>query len=40
MTPRSYPNPQALRRAVTDRLRNLVGERLGSQLTDLQRQFA
>jgi hypothetical protein len=38
--PTRYDNPQALRQAVTDRLRNLARQRPGTQLNDLQRQFA
>lgn len=40
MTNPAYPDPQALRQAVTDRLRRLASEREASQLADLQRQFA
>ena len=35
-----YANPQALRRALTDRLRRLAQEMPGGQLHDLQRRFA
>jgi hypothetical protein len=35
-----YASPQALRRAVTDRLRELAGQRSGARLGDLLRQFA
>lgn len=40
MTEPVYGDPRALRQAVTDRLRRLASERSGSQLSDLQRQFA
>lgn len=40
MTEPAYGDPRALRQAVTNRLRRLAGERSGSQLADLQRQFA
>ena len=40
MTDTPYGDPGALRRALTDRLRRLARERGGSQLPDLQRQFA
>lgn len=40
MTERRYPDPAALRQALTDRLRLLVRQRPGAQLADLQRQFA
>lgn len=40
MTEPAYGDPRALRQAVTDRLRRLASERSGSQLSDLQRQFA
>lgn len=39
MTERRYPDPAALRRAVTDRLRTLARDQ-HAQLADLQRQFA
>jgi len=35
-----YATPQALRQAITDRLRQYTREHPGTQLTDLQRQFA
>jgi hypothetical protein len=35
-----YASPQALRRAVTDRLRELAERRTGARLGDLLRQFA
>jgi hypothetical protein len=35
-----YPDPEALRRAVTDRLRTLAGDEPGAQLGDLLRQLA
>jgi hypothetical protein len=40
MSERRYADPAALRRAIADRLRQLAHERPGTQLTDLQRQFA
>lgn len=40
MTEPRYATPQALRRAVTDRLRELAAQRPGSSLSDLLRQFA
>lgn len=40
MTERRYADPAALRRAITDRLRQLGRERPDVQLADLQRQFA
>ena len=40
MSERRYADPAALRRAIADRLRQLAHEQPGTQLTDLQRQFA
>lgn len=40
MTEPAYADPRALRQALTDRLRRLANERGGTQLADLQRQFA
>jgi hypothetical protein len=40
MSEQRYASPQALRRAVTDRLRELAGQRSGARLGDLLRQFA
>jgi hypothetical protein len=40
MSEQQYTSPQALRRALTDRLRRLAQEMPGGQLHDLQRQFA
>ena len=40
MSERRYGDPQALRQAITDRLRGLASQRPGAQLADLQRQFA
>lgn len=40
MTERRYADPAALRRAIADRLRQLVRHRPGAQLADLQRLFA
>ncbi|MFI4978492.1 MAG: nucleotidyl transferase AbiEii/AbiGii toxin family protein [Solirubrobacterales bacterium] len=40
MSERRYASPQALRRAVTDRLRELAGQRSGARLGDLMHQFA
>src|SRR5579859_4092125 len=40
MTASGYDSPQALRQALTDRLRALSGDRPGSRLADLHRQFA
>jgi len=37
---RRYADPAALRQAIADRLRQLVRDRPGAQLADLQRQFA
>lgn len=36
----SYASPQALRRVVTDRLRNVAEQQAGAQVSDLLRQFA
>lgn len=40
MTEHRYPDPAALRQAIADHLRRLARGRPGSQLADLQRQFA
>jgi hypothetical protein len=40
MNAQRYASPQALRRAVTDRLRKLASQRTGARLSDLLRQFA
>lgn len=40
MTAGRYGDPQALRQALSDRLRRLAAERPGVQLSDLHRQFA
>lgn len=40
MTEMRYDSPQALRRAATDRLRDLAAQRPGARLADLLRQFA
>jgi hypothetical protein len=40
MTANRYGDPQALRQALSDRLRRLAAERPGVQLSDLHRQFA
>jgi hypothetical protein len=40
MTEAVYRSPQAMRQAVKDRLRRLAQDQPGTQLADLQRQFA
>ena len=40
MSEAAYRSPQAMRQAVKDRLRRLAQDQPGTQLTDLQRQFA
>jgi hypothetical protein len=40
VTRAGYPDPEALRRAITDRLRTLAGDEPGTQLGDLLRQLA